>query len=281
MRLILKQCQVIHNHKFFCWLYYDCRKGRYFNLTLGLFVLFFLGVTQPFGIQSVTLLDNLVLLLILLPIALGWILVPYLANFVILRFYPETTRQPLRNLYVWVGIVVIIVHLTLLIRQLGCDWQCIDLREYLQVWTASLFVFILVYLPFSLYGRYRYYHSIVGQGHNSGQSLHELRGEGKEKVQVDLSLLIFLKADDNYVDLMLKAADGTLVKKSLRTTLKALEAQLKEQSQFIRTHRSYMINLQYLSGELRGSSVVLLVEDQSLEIPVSRKYRPGIKQLID
>lgn len=271
---------MIHNHKFFCWFYYDCNKGRYFNLALGLFVLFFLGVTQPFGIHSETLLDSLVLLVILLPIALIWVFVPYLTNLVVRKFYPETTAQPSKNLYLWLVILFLIVHVTLLIRQLGCGWQCIDSTEYLQVWVASLFVFGLVYLPFSLYGRYVYYHSLVGKGTEQSAALHELIGEGKEKVQVDLSLLVFLKADDNYVDLMLQKEDGSLEKKSLRTSLKALESQLKEQSQFIRTHRSFMVNLQYLSEGVKGNVIGLRVHEETMEIPLSRKYKEGVRQLI-
>lgn len=271
---------MIHNHKFFCWFYYDCNKGRYFNLALGLFVLFFLGVTQPFGIHSETLLDGLVLLVVLLPIALIWMLVPYLTNRVIRKFHPGNTVNPARNLYLWLAIVFLIVHLTLFIRQLGCDWQCIDSTEYLQVWIASFFVFILVYLPFSLYGRYVYYHSLVGRGTAQGLALHELTGEGKEKIQIDLSLLVFLKADDNYVDLMLMSEDGTLERKSLRTTLKALETQLKEQSQFIRTHRSFMVNLQYLAKGIKGNVIGLRVHEETIEIPLSRKYKDGVRQLV-
>lgn len=271
---------MIHNHKFFCWFYYDCSKGRYFNGMLGVFVLFFLGVTQPFGIQSETLLDSLLLLSMLFPIALGWILVPFVTNFVIRRFYPGNTTSPLKNLLSWALILIIIVHLTLLVRQLACDWQCIDLGEYLQVWTASLFVFILVYLPFSLYGRYVYYHSLVGKGTEQKSAFYELIGEGKEKVQIDLGLLVFLKADDNYVNLMLQREDGSLEKKLLRTTLKALESQLKEQSQFIRTHRSFMVNLQYLSEGVKGNVIGLRAHDETIDIPLSRKYKDEVRQLI-
>ena len=84
---------------------------------------------------------------------------------------------------------------------------------------------------------------------------------GKEQVTIELDKLLYVEAFANYMELHFH--DG--LKTILRTTLSHLSTQLPEQ--FIRIHKSYIVNRQYLT---RITHVRAMVSDKVL--PVGRAY---------
>lgn len=79
--------------------------------------------------------------------------------------------------------------------------------------------------------------------------------------------LLFIKSDGNYVEMYFK--DG--IKKIEWFTIKSLEKALKEYSCFIKTHRSYLININYVvtfTGNAQGYKLQL--KGYTEKIPVSR-----------
>lgn len=100
-----------------------------------------------------------------------------------------------------------------------------------------------------------------------------LIGENEgEKLQLDLTQLLFLESSANYVSIAYEI-DGVLEKKLFRSSLSNMQKQLVSHNGVIRCHRSYIINLNRVtavSGNAQGFqlSLPLFVET----IPVSRKY---------
>ena len=82
----------------------------------------------------------------------------------------------------------------------------------------------------------------------------------------------------NYID-MCSLDENTLKKVTYRVTLSSFEIQVKESSNLIRCHRSYLVNLnkvKNISGNAQGLKLELI--NQSEIIPVSRKYIPIVDQ---
>ena len=105
-------------------------------------------------------------------------------------------------------ILTLIVHGITVFREVLCDWQCIDWGEYGQVWLASIFIFVLVYVPFTLYGKYAYYKSLVKGEISTSDTEFKFKGEGNDSLQIDLDMVVFMKVDDNYVDITVITSDG-------------------------------------------------------------------------
>ncbi len=82
----------------------------------------------------------------------------------------------------------------------------------------------------------------------------------------------YLQASGNYVNLHLHARDYPL-----RSTMAAIEPRM-DPSRFIRVHRSYMVNLDFIQEiePLETGDARILMKDGS-KIPCSRKYRSALK----
>lgn len=100
-----------------------------------------------------------------------------------------------------------------------------------------------------------------------------------DNIRVQVSSIVFVKSADNYVEVGF--LEGTEVKKKMiRNTLKNIETQLKEFNNFIRTHRSSIVNIQYIDKLNKNFNTYWLTLDGTKElIPVSRQYLMAIKDL--
>ena len=84
--------------------------------------------------------------------------------------------------------------------------------------------------------------------------------------------ILYFKSEDNYVLLFYKV-DDAVKKELIRTNLKKLEQELNY-GNFVRIHRSYMINAQNLLSATKTSKgyQVTLGSDANLRLPVSGTY---------
>ncbi len=90
-----------------------------------------------------------------------------------------------------------------------------------------------------------------------------------ENFELDLSRLLFVNADGNYLKIHLKN-EAPLLK---RMTLNSLEEVLANYPQVLRVHRSYLVNLmqvEKVSGNAQGYKLRLKGSDET--VPVSRNY---------
>ena len=272
---------MIANHKFFHWLYYHQKKNHYFNIGAGLFIWLFLALTQPFGIYNNNISNHILLLLFLLPFGLVWTVISYMTDYIIQYGSTIAVRENHKiDFKFFLLKIFILIHGYFGIRNFFCDWLCIDFYEYLELWFACLFMLSVVYIPFSLYARYKFFHKMVGEENNDSKGLFELKGDGKNLLKVSLDRVLYFKADDNYVDIMTLGQNNKQETLVFRTSLKSLAEQLKEHSQFIRVHRSFIINLRYKRNLDKKDSINIGNDETQIEVPVSKKYKEELLKLI-
>lgn len=96
----------------------------------------------------------------------------------------------------------------------------------------------------------------------------------REALSIPADDLLYIKSDRNYVLVYTRAADQPHL---LRTTLKAVEAQLKDTS-VIRCHRSHLVNVQQVIHRRRLSrSLELSLRDTKEKLTVSASYIENIE----
>lgn len=88
--------------------------------------------------------------------------------------------------------------------------------------------------------------------------------------ELDITRFLYAKADGNYLEVFLEN-EVTASKLIKRMTLKELEQQLEPFPEFLKTHRSYLVNLQkviHVKGNAQG--YFLQLRGANEEVPVSR-----------
>ena len=86
--------------------------------------------------------------------------------------------------------------------------------------------------------------------------------DGSSLVKIKASDLLFIKADDNYSRIYTKQKSYILT-----TSLKAIEDRLSP-TLFIRTHRSYVVNIEFID---KVKDTTLYIDNHSL--PIGRRYK--------
>lgn len=100
-----------------------------------------------------------------------------------------------------------------------------------------------------------------------------------DNVRILVADLVFVKSADNYVEVGFQDG-GEIKKKLIRNTLKNIEKQLEEFNNFVRTHRSCIVNIQYIDKLHKNFNTFWLSLDKTSEIiPVSRQYLMTVKDL--
>ena len=100
-----------------------------------------------------------------------------------------------------------------------------------------------------------------------------------DNIRLLVADLVFVKSADNYVEIGFRDG-GEIKKKMIRNTLKNVEKQLEEFNNFVRTHRSCIVNIQYIDKLHKNFNTYWLTLDETREtIPVSRQYLMSVKDL--
>jgi DNA-binding LytR/AlgR family response regulator len=99
-----------------------------------------------------------------------------------------------------------------------------------------------------------------------------------------LSLLVadiaFIKSADNYVEIVYKEGND-LRKKLIRNTLKNIELLVRQYSNFVRCHRTYIVNTYYIEKLNRKlNNYWLTIKDFDEQVAVSRQYLLKVKEAI-
>ncbi|MCF8374419.1 MAG: LytTR family transcriptional regulator [Bacteroidales bacterium] len=105
-------------------------------------------------------------------------------------------------------------------------------------------------------------------------------GTNGEKSSFYIADILFIKSADNYVELHYKE-DNQFKKKLLRNTLTNIELQIKSYTNFVRCHRTCIVNTYFidkLSGMCNNNELIL--EGFSEKIPISRQYLLKIKEAL-
>lgn len=264
-------------HKYFHWLYYVKGYATSYNFITAIFFWAFLIITRPFGIYYETLEGMLRLALYFIPFGLFFPLSSFSVDFLTKWFWPSARANFKLNSVFWFLKMVLFIHLIYVLRQQWCEWRCFDTNEYLELWLACFLLVSFTYVPFMLYGKFLYYHSLVGK-EISSENITQIEGSGNESLNLALQKIIFLKADDNYVDFLL-VEDGKVATKTLRATLKSVENQLSDFPQFQKIHRSYIVNIQYVVA-INSNSLKLKAGEWIDELTISPTYKKIVGDLL-
>lgn len=101
-----------------------------------------------------------------------------------------------------------------------------------------------------------------------------------ESIRVDLKNLMLIKSANNYIEVFWKK-DDEIHKKLIRNTLTKIENQLKAYPNFIRCHRTSLVNKSYIQKLARGSQgLQIRLAGMDELIPVSRQYSLKVKEQI-
>lgn len=113
------------------------------------------------------------------------------------------------------------------------------------------------------------------------QEIISFRSEaGSEKLDLGLDNVMMIKSADNYVDIYYKE-DEQVKHKLIRNTLKNIQKLLSDYHDFVRCHRSCIVNSTYIlnmTNSYKGHRLIML--DMEEEIPVSRQYILAIKEAL-
>ena len=107
---------------------------------------------------------------------------------------------------------------------------------------------------------------------NLNKSIEFISENSTENLSLLVAEVVFIQSADNYVEIAYLDGEN-LRKKLIRNTLKNVEIQLKQYSNFIRCHRTCIINLHHV-GKLHQdfSSHWITIKGYPEKIPVSRQY---------
>ncbi len=101
-----------------------------------------------------------------------------------------------------------------------------------------------------------------------------------DNFRIQTSEIVYAKSADNYVEIGYHD-EGIVKKKMVRNTLRNIEQQLSDFNNFIRTHRTSLVNIQYIDKLNKNFNSYWLSLDKTKEtIPVSRQYLMAVKDLL-
>jgi len=115
---------------------------------------------------------------------------------------------------------------------------------------------------------------------NLGKSIEFISENKSEILTLLVSDIAFIKSADNYVEVVYKSGDN-LRKNLIRNTLKNIELQLKEYSNFIRCHRICVVNKHYIEKFSKNyNNHWITIRGYNEKIPVSRQYLLKVREAL-
>lgn len=102
----------------------------------------------------------------------------------------------------------------------------------------------------------------------------------KDNLSIKVSLLILIRAANNYIEVFWKEAKG-VKSQMIRTSLRKAEELLQEHKFIFKCHRSYMINLNFVDkveGSVQGYKVFF--ENIDFSVPVSKNFASKLRERI-
>lgn len=230
-------------------------------LLLGLTVFLILFLLQPFGevIHGFTLMGILRVGSYALTTGLViWVCELYLIKYFRLLFGSGAFYLPV----LWYAFEIVLASsLIFLCKNTWAGFAYWNWPDYVIVLQRSLSIAIF---PLTLLFLF-----LLGQKRRKGRLQLSASG-GSEFLSVDEEDLLFLQSEDNYTSVF-HLQNGEVKRRILRGSLSSFEEQLT--FPFIRSHRSYVINLAVIEsakGNSQGYQITLRHYDQDLK--VSRKY---------
>jgi hypothetical protein len=126
-----------------------------------------------------------------------------------------------------------------------------------------------------------YYAKIERYENSSGEDIIDIVSDNKsDRLNLKFNDIVFVKSADNYIEICFMEGES-VEKKMLRSTLRNIESQLANHMNFIRCHRTHIINILFIEKLVRSYgaySIKLNCCDEN--IPVSRQYLMQVRVAI-
>jgi len=118
------------------------------------------------------------------------------------------------------------------------------------------------------------------EGDQLNKTIEFISESGKESLKLIIANVAFIQSADNYIEIAYKE-DDNIKKKLIRNTLKNIEQQIKPYSNFIRCHRTCIVNTLYIEKLNRDYyRNWLSIKGYDQPIPVSLQYLAKLKETL-
>jgi hypothetical protein len=115
---------------------------------------------------------------------------------------------------------------------------------------------------------------------NQTEIIQFISDSKSDKIDLLQGDILLIKSAENYVDIVYKDNENNK-QKLIRTTLKNIEEQLRKYPEFVRCHRTCIVNKKYilkLTSDYKGYRLRIMNYDE--EIPVSRQYLMDVRKAL-
>ncbi len=104
-----------------------------------------------------------------------------------------------------------------------------------------------------------------------------IQGTTKELLEVSIDQLLFVESSGNYVSVHYIKGEKLAIAE-IRTSMKEVESLLEPYPQFMRCHRAFMVNLDFVVDvDRRTSGFLLSLRDCQSKVPVSKSFQQEVK----
>lgn len=115
---------------------------------------------------------------------------------------------------------------------------------------------------------------------NLNKTIEFVSDSKTENLNLPVSDVALIKSADNYVEVVYKEGND-IRKKLIRNTLKNIELLISQYSNFIRCHRTYIVNTYYIEKLNRKlNNYWLTIKGYNEQVAVSRQYLLKMKEVI-
>ncbi len=257
-----------------------------FAIIVGLFIAFFLLIFQPFNFNNV---DNKYLH------SFGFGLISFTTYFlyqVILYFLykkkvlTENHITLLLNIVFMIFLVLLISCANFIYSALFLELFSFNLESFLKflIYTFAIGIFPSIFFSYLAYSReLKKNTTALSEISYSNKTIDKLElitfksNIGNDEINIDSENIISAKSQGNYVEL--SYFDNTKTsKKLIRSTLKEIEKLLSKHKNFIKVHRSYIVNTELIEKSTGNSQGInLYIKNSDIVVPVSRNYVSNFK----
>jgi len=113
------------------------------------------------------------------------------------------------------------------------------------------------------------------------EEINILSDNKSDKLNLKFKDIIFIKSADNYIEICYMEKDA-VEKKLLGSTLRNIESQLSNRRNFIKCHRTRIVNIMYVDKVVRSyGSYNIKLNCCNDNIPVSRQYLMQVKVAVE
>jgi len=249
------------------------RKGKIISIVaFGLFIFLFLFIFKPFGLFELNTIQALF-------ITLGFGAITAFVLFVfkfLLEPLLSTCSRTLGRHIIWDFVIATSIGVANY-TYMSVIFDIPFSLKYLlyAVWTAWLVGLIPVIISYIINYNKQYREAlkvadIPEEKIFRGEAVKLTAGNDKNEVTLDPEDILYICSNDNYVTVA-TLKEGSVSRITIRGTLKAVEEELSRNKRFLRCHKCYIINLNYIDriiGHSQNMKVRLLHSDEL--IPVSR-----------